>query len=43
MIKEVLIKMATPLTLICFMTIMALCPIYLTMSIITKQVTEKTN
>ena len=42
MFKEILLKMATPLTLICFMTIMALCPLYLTMGILTRTLTEKT-
>jgi len=43
MLKEIFIKMAAPLTLICFMTIISLFPLYLTMSIISRQVTEKTN
>ena len=43
MFREAFLKALVPVTLITFTAIMALCPLYLTMSLLTRQLTEKTN
>ena len=42
MFKQALLKALVPMTLITFTAIMAICPLYLTMSFLTRQLTEKT-
>ena len=42
MFREAFLKALVPMTLITFTAIMALCPLYLTMSLLTRQFTEKT-
>ena len=43
MFREAFLKALVPMTLITFTAIMALCPLYLTLGIMTRQMTEKSN
>tara|TARA_R100001129_G_scaffold174600_1_gene147010 strand:+ start:700 stop:831 length:132 start_codon:yes stop_codon:yes gene_type:complete len=43
MIKEAFIKALVPVTIITFMAICAIAPLYVTMSLMTRQMQEKVN
>ena len=43
MIKEAFLKALVPVTIITFTGIMALAPLYVTLGIMTRQITEKSN
>tara|TARA_B000000532_G_scaffold215067_1_gene186480 strand:- start:462 stop:593 length:132 start_codon:yes stop_codon:yes gene_type:complete len=43
MIKEAFLKALVPVTIITFMAICAIAPLYVTMSLMTRQMQEKTN
>jgi len=43
MIKEAFLKALVPVTIILFMAICAIAPLYVTMSLMTRQMQEKTN
>jgi len=43
MFREAFLKALVPVTIITFSGILALAPLYVTLSIVTKQVTPKTN
>ena len=41
--RDAFVKALVPVTMITFVAIMALCPLYVTLGIMTRQITEKTN
>ena len=41
--REAFVKALVPVTMITFVAIMALCPLYVTLGIMTRQMTEKSN
>ena len=41
--RDAFAKALVPVTIITFIAIMALCPLYVTLGIMTRQITEKTN